>query len=210
MRIIMAKQTKNRIINKGVDLFNEKGLNNVRLQHIADACEISVGNLAYHFTDHDLLVKKIVHSSLNHFVADQKSWKKCKYLIDFDNLMIQLHQRMLDYAFLFLDQLEIKRLYPEEYLAISKFYRSLVGNLSSWLKGYWKERNLISDFQDKDLKKCIQDILYHVRFYLCWCNLRNMKPNDILFRSKIWSLIVPYLSEASMNEFEILIHPKLN
>ena len=205
----MAKDTKTRIISKGIYLFNKKGINNVRLQHIADECQISVGNLAYHFTDHNLLVEKIIQIALRHFVSDQKSWKKCTYLIDFDNLMIQLHQRMLDYAFLFLDQLVIKRLYPEEYLLISNFYRSLSGNLASWLRGYWKKQDLIPAFQENNLNNCVQDVLFNIRFYMIWCNLQNRKPDDIFLRSRIWSIISPYLGERSMNEFEILIYPKL-
>ena len=45
------KKTKQKIILSSIELFNQKGLTNVRLQNIADQCGISVGNLAYHFSN---------------------------------------------------------------------------------------------------------------------------------------------------------------
>ena len=48
-RTISVKKTKGKILEKAILLFNERGIPNVKLQHIADACNISVGNLAYHF-----------------------------------------------------------------------------------------------------------------------------------------------------------------
>lgn len=51
--MIVAK-TKGKILVEALKLFNEKGFVNVRLQHIADKCNICVGNLAYHFESGNL------------------------------------------------------------------------------------------------------------------------------------------------------------
>ena len=49
-------ETKQRIIGVSETLFFEQGIANIRLQQIADAAEISVGNLAYHFKNKDAIV----------------------------------------------------------------------------------------------------------------------------------------------------------
>ncbi|MFM7429821.1 MAG: TetR/AcrR family transcriptional regulator, partial [Flammeovirgaceae bacterium] len=43
------KEVKQAILHKALALFNLNGFVNVRLQHIADASEISVGHMAYHY-----------------------------------------------------------------------------------------------------------------------------------------------------------------
>ena len=50
------KDTKRRILDAALDLFNENGLVNVRLQHIADQAQMSVGNLAYHYANKEAIV----------------------------------------------------------------------------------------------------------------------------------------------------------
>ena len=52
----MAK-TKQKIILSALQLFNENGIANVRLQHIADEAFISIGNLAYHYKNKEAIVK---------------------------------------------------------------------------------------------------------------------------------------------------------
>ena len=53
------KATKQKIIQSAIELFNEKGLTNVRLQHIADKAGRSVGNLAYHFPNKRAIIQVI-------------------------------------------------------------------------------------------------------------------------------------------------------
>ena len=51
--------TKNRIIAESKVLFFELGIANTRLQQIADASGISVGNLAYHFKNKEAIVETV-------------------------------------------------------------------------------------------------------------------------------------------------------
>jgi len=45
----ILNKTKKKIIVAALKLFNQNGLVNVRLQHIADEAFISIGNMAYHY-----------------------------------------------------------------------------------------------------------------------------------------------------------------
>ena len=51
--------TKQKILNSSINLFNKKGLVNVRLQQIADESGISVGNLAYHYYSKKAIIQAI-------------------------------------------------------------------------------------------------------------------------------------------------------
>ena len=63
--------TKQKILNSAINLFNKKGLVNVRLQHIADESDISVGNLAYHFYSK----KAIIQFPENSVIPDQSAYE---------------------------------------------------------------------------------------------------------------------------------------
>lgn len=51
--------TKQYIIEKSVEIFNEKGVENVSTNHIAKECGISPGNLYYHYKNKEEIVRKI-------------------------------------------------------------------------------------------------------------------------------------------------------
>ena len=53
------KHTKPYILARSLKLFNKNGFVNVRLQHIADDCKISVGHLAYHFNHKDSIIEDL-------------------------------------------------------------------------------------------------------------------------------------------------------
>jgi AcrR family transcriptional regulator len=107
------KPTKQFILEKALELFNEKGFVNVRLQHIADAASISVGHLAYHFKNKGEII-----------LAIYKKLKKTQELLlaefrvlplfeDIDFLMHNLFKLQEHYLFFYLDTLEVLRAFPE-------------------------------------------------------------------------------------------------
>ena len=51
--------TKQKIILKSLELFNEQGISNVSLRTISDQLEISVGNLQYHFKKREDIVEAL-------------------------------------------------------------------------------------------------------------------------------------------------------
>jgi AcrR family transcriptional regulator len=52
--------TKQKILDASLQLFNEYGVSNVRLQQIADETGISVGNLAYHFNNKEAITESLI------------------------------------------------------------------------------------------------------------------------------------------------------
>jgi AcrR family transcriptional regulator len=55
-----SQQTKNNIIQKAIDLFNEHGTAAVSLNSLAEALGISTGNLQYHYRSKEEIVRAIL------------------------------------------------------------------------------------------------------------------------------------------------------
>lgn len=52
-------KTKERILEKALELLNEKGVAQVAIRHIGDALNMSAGNLSYHYANVDVMVEAL-------------------------------------------------------------------------------------------------------------------------------------------------------
>src|SRR6218665_2045558 len=104
--------TKDNIIDKAISLFNERGFSNVSMKDIADAAEISPGNLTYHFKrKEDLLLA--IHKQMNKEQdALATSINELPGCENIHALMVPLMDLNLKYRFFFADMLHIVRTFP--------------------------------------------------------------------------------------------------
>lgn len=64
-----SQQTKTKIIQKAIDLFNEHGTAAVSLNSLAEALGISTGNLQYHYHTKDEIIRAILEFMFNDWNA---------------------------------------------------------------------------------------------------------------------------------------------
>ena len=105
--------TKQRILKSSIQLFNEYGLVNVRLQQIATETGISVGNLAYHYRNKEAIIAALTKYVTTEFEDILSTYRIFPNLLDFDNQLIRYFDFLQKYPFLFLDSIEIMRTFPE-------------------------------------------------------------------------------------------------
>ena len=102
------RQTRERILETSLALFNERGEPNVTTNHIADELEISPGNLYYHFRNKEDIVAQV----FTRYEArmDQALLVPEGRLPDLEDVWMQLHlvfECMWDYRFLYRDLVDI-------------------------------------------------------------------------------------------------------
>lgn len=108
----MSKATKWKIIRSAIDLFNERGIKNVRVQDIAENAGISPGNLTYHFkTKKDLMpsIRRYMMKTLDEMAFGNRFFEKGIEGMDVVQSYLEYLQK---FRFFYLDTLEIMREYP--------------------------------------------------------------------------------------------------
>lgn len=107
-------KTRDRILLRARELFNQQGLSEVSSRHISDSLEISYGNLCYHFPRKDDLVHELYYEMQRRL--DQEVARLQSEILGFD-FMVKSLRTMLQtydqYRFIYLDLPQIVRRFPE-------------------------------------------------------------------------------------------------
>lgn len=109
----MAMDTKQKILNAALQLFNRNGLMNVRLQHIADEAFMSVGNLTYHFRNKDLIISSIWGQLRNEQEILLSEFRVVPLFEDVERQIRSTFALQQAYRFFYVDTLEIVRTFPD-------------------------------------------------------------------------------------------------
>ncbi|MBT8218671.1 MAG: TetR/AcrR family transcriptional regulator [Bacteroidia bacterium] len=107
------KDTRTKIIETAIELFNQHAVGNVRVQDIAKASNISPGNLTYHFRTKKELMKAVhdtMKSELNSLNFGDFLFKETMDLLDLTRTYLQF---LVKYRFFYRDIMEIFTLVPE-------------------------------------------------------------------------------------------------
>ena len=104
----MARQTRQRILDASLMMFNAQGEPNVTTNHIADELEISPGNLYYHFRNKDDIIEQLFAGYEQRMDAALSS--PSGRLPGLEDVWLQLHlvfECIWDYRFLYRDLVDI-------------------------------------------------------------------------------------------------------
>jgi len=200
-------KTKDRIIQVAVHRFNELGVQNVTSRQIAQEMGISHGNLDYHYkTKEDLLlaIYKKMKKEMSESYLDHKKYSNS--MEHFHHLLLHLEEFQLKYQFFNLDVLVISRSFPK----INKLLTKTLELRKHQMDDIFKK--LISEGYLKENKNFEQGRLQHtIRIIITfWISQREVLHN---FRYKengemtkhIWQLIMPFLTELGLKEYDQLI-----
>jgi len=103
-----SRQTRERILETSLAMFNAQGEPNVTTNHIADELEISPGNLYYHFRNKEDIVEQVFARYETRM--DQTLLVPEGRLPNLEDVWMQLHlvfECMWDYRFLYRDLVDI-------------------------------------------------------------------------------------------------------
>lgn len=203
--------TKQKILNASIRLFNENGMANVPLQQIAKEIGISPGNLAYHFRNKEAIIEAI-NDELYVEAADILStYRIFPNLIDFDNQLTKYFSFIQKYPFYFLDLLEIERHYPEirakRQVHISKMISQIRKRFDFNIN-----RGLVFEEPRPGVYNSVANAIWVlITFWVPQNLVRGTEASmDVCqFKEMVWDQMYPYFTEQGIAEFEQLIRPIL-
>lgn len=204
------KSTKQKIIKGAITQFNQLGLANVRLQDIADEVGISVGNLAYHFSNKHAIVRQ-VDTELAHIIEpillDEHPFS---HLIDFDNQLSSYYALLNQYAFYFLDLLELERAYPVLHIKRKKYIQRMIQQIGNWIQQHTKRGTFQSELQDNQYDNLAHTIWMIITFWMTQQKVRGIKNgNEGAFKEAVWNQLLPIFTAIGLMEYEAIILPQL-
>jgi len=197
------KDTKSRIKDVSLELFNRDGFVNVRLQHISDVCGLSLGNIGYHFrTKNDIL-----YALFSDFVEEQKrllsEFRVLPLFEDFNRFLNSNFELQKRYVFFYKDALDLTRLYEN----ISKKYREHLNWQELQLQGmlvFNEARGALDSRGFKDFAQKMSSLL--VWASESWISRQAVTGSEELdkciYLEMVWFLLKPYFTETGEEEFE--------
>lgn len=206
-----GSNTKQKILEASIRLFNENGMANVRLQQIASEIGISPGNLAYHFRNKEAIIEAVNEELYQETATILSSYRVYPNLLDFDVQLTHYFSFIQKYPFYFLDLLEIERHYPEirskRQLHISKMIRQIRKRFD-----YNLQRGiLIEEPRSGVFDSVALSIWVLITFWVPQNLVRGSQSSvDVCeFKEMIWNQVYLYFTEAGIAEFNELIRPTL-
>ena len=199
------KRTKPYILDRTLKLFNKNGFVNVRLQHIADYCGISVGHLAYHFKHKECLVETLYDQLKAAQETSLYEFRMAHLFEDINRQLRHIFQCQEHYLFFYLDTLEVLRAYPS---IKEKHQQHIAWQIQQieWMFNFNVDRNTFGP--------PVREGQYNQLAWLFWMTMdnwmyaRQIKGLDHLnkevFITDIWLLLLPYLTAEAQEELRMM------
>jgi len=196
----MARQTRVRILETSLAMFNAQGEPNVTTNHIADELGISPGNLYYHFRNKDDIVE--------HLFAQYEARLDGALVLpegrapDLEDIWMQLHQvfeALWQYRFLYRDLVDILARNRKLRLRFARIMDRAAASASQLLGGL--VRAGVMRASADEVRALAENILLIATFWMNFNAVRGGKPQDdevALQRGihQVMMLVAPFLRDA--------------
>ncbi len=200
------KPTKQKILDSALRLFNEKGIVNVRLQHIADESIVSVGNLAYHYANKEAIINAL-YRALTKKQKDLLAEYRIVPLFDnIDRLLQHTFELQEQYIFFYLDTLEISRAYPSIGQTHQEHIASQIGQLKTILDFNVARGALRPATSEDGFEMLAVQIWMTMDLWMTQQAIRSSQGTNVQNYTKgIWNLLIPYFTEMGKREYEQML-----
>ena len=198
--------TREKIIEASIELFNEQGFANVRLQHIADRTGISVGNLAYHFRNKEAIITEAYRTIGEELQSILSQFRSQPNLLDLEksaHRLLLLHCQVS--RFYFIDIVEIKRSHPHLHQERQQFIMRMIIQIRKRFEYNVNRGVLKPELFPGHYDQVAHTIWMVITFWVTQSIIRE-ETNDIgSFKSVIWSQIYPFFTSKGIQEYKRLV-----
>jgi AcrR family transcriptional regulator len=194
----MARQTKQRILDASLALFNAQGEPNVTTNHIADELEISPGNLYYHFRNKDDIIEQIFVRFEERMDAALST--PSERLPELEDIWLQLHlvfECISEYRFLYRDIVDILSRNRTLRLRFARILKRASDNAGGVMRGLVRNGAMRASAAEVDATAT--NILVVATFWMNYANVRGDRDENTSIRLgivQVMMLIAPFLRDA--------------
>ena len=194
----MAKDTRQKILDAALTMFNAQGEPNVTTNHIADELEISPGNLYYHFRNKDDIIEQLFARFEERM--DTALGAPEGRLPGLEDVWLQLHlvfECIWDYRFLHRDLVEILSRNRRLRLRFARILRRADEQAHSVMRGLSQAGVMRGSAEE--LAATATNVLLTATFWLNYSPARGDKDEQAAIRQgivQVMMLIAPFLRDA--------------
>jgi AcrR family transcriptional regulator len=197
--------TKEKIISKAIDLYNEQGFANITSRDIAKELKISHGNLEYHYQNKETLLSAIymcMKEEVSSYFAEIDQSQDP--FVQFDTYLRRLEPFQTKYLFFNLDVLEISRKYP----AIKEKLDATILLRKEQMTHFFNLFDESGYLQPEPSKEYYTRLQHKIRVLITfWVSqeavLQNFHPGQhISMTVSIWDLLLPHLTEKGKRQYK--------
>ena len=194
----MARQTRQRILDTSLAMFNAQGEPNVTTNHIADELEISPGNLYYHFRNKDDIIEQLfaVYEQRMDAALSSPSGR----LPGLEDVWLQLHlvfECIWDYRFLYRDLVDILSRNRRLRLRFARILKRADEQAHQVMRGLVQAGVMRASADEVDA--AATNILVIATFWMNYAAARGDKDERASIRDgivQVMMLIAPFLRDA--------------
>ena len=194
----MARETRQRILDASLAMFNAQGEPNVTTNHIADELEISPGNLYYHFRNKDDIIEQLfaVYEQRMDAALSSPSGR----LPGLEDVWLQLHlvfECIWDYRFLYRDLVDILSRNRRLRLRFARILKRADEQAHQVMRGLVQAGVMRASADEVDA--AATNILVIATFWMNYAAARGDKDERASIRDgivQVMMLIAPFLRDA--------------
>ncbi|MBP6749028.1 MAG: TetR/AcrR family transcriptional regulator [Xanthomonadaceae bacterium] len=203
----MARQTRQRILDTSLAMFNTQGEPNVTTNHIADELEISPGNLYYHFRNKDDIIEQLFARYEERM--DDALAAPSGRLPELEDIWLQLHlvfECIWDYRFLYRDLVEILSRNRRLRMRFARILKRADERAHLVMRGL-SQAEIMRGSAD-ELNAAATNVLVLSTFWLNYSAARGDRDEQTAIRQgivQVMMLLAPFLRDAERVHLNTLI-----
>ena len=195
------KNTKEKILQASLLLFNEKGMVNVSLRQIAQELNISQGNLNYHFKLKEDIVEALYFQLVEEMDNQMKSMQLDNQLSSLYKSSIKTMEKMYDYKFNLIDFIHLLN----ENMKIKSHYATLMKFRNEQFQSLFRSLVEADIFRPAEFDQEYERLYQRMNIIGdSWINVYatfDEKNSVEYYGDLLFEMIYPYLTDKGKREY---------
>ncbi|MFS4447348.1 TetR/AcrR family transcriptional regulator [Maribacter sp. 2307UL18-2] len=198
--------TKQKILNKALDLFNSNGVEKVTTRHIAKSIDMSQGNLHYHYPTKDMVLKALFAQFLSEVQGAERLTDKGFDKEEVIGSMKDNFKIMFTYRFFFKDNEVVWRRLPEIKKTTLDLFNLKKTQILQIIKLYKNQGIFREQISENQILFLAEQFIFSITSWLSAKEYLDQE-SDISeyyarFTFRIW---IPYLKDDEMRKWEEIL-----